>query len=81
MSKFQAYGQDASTVIDGLTIETDSTVLSLYGSIDIRRDKHGLEAITRLKQIIAEAEASLLEEKDLPEKQILPEGSVIKNPF
>lgn len=81
MDKFKSYGKDASTTIEGLTVETDSTVLTIYGSLDIRKDKEGLQAISRLKKIVMEAEASLLKERDLPDKVDLPEGSSIKNPF
>ena len=81
MSTFVPFGPDASTTIGGLTIETDATVLTIYGSFDARRDRIGLEAITRLKEIIEEAEKALLSDEGLPERLETPDDGMTDNPF
>ena len=81
MTTFVPFGPDASTTIGGLTIETDATVLTIYGSLDARRDKIGLKNIARLKEILEEAESSLLSDKELPDHLETFNDGLKDNPF
>ena len=76
------YGRETSITISGLTIETDPTVLSIYGSIDLSRDQAGLEALRNLRAILDEAEAVLMADKNLPDHlPPRPDGPERDNPF
>ncbi len=67
--------------IDDLTIENRVDKVSIYGSIDITRDKRGLE----LAQILAHLFNSVVQaltKEELPESIAPPEAiDVVKNPF
>ena len=81
-TKFTAFGPDAALTLSDLTIETDATMLAIYGSIDIKRDKKGLADLTRLKEIIDKAHCDLTSDHQLPD--VLPDpsaGEEVDNPF
>ncbi len=66
--------------IGDLTIENRLDRLTVYGSLDITRDKEGLKAARDLKAVIDLAVAEL-EKADLPERITLEESETVENPF
>lgn len=66
--------------IGGLTIENRDDRISIFGSLDITRDKEGLESAKTLKAII-DLTLSELESADLPDKITLEESETVENPF
>jgi hypothetical protein len=83
LTKFTPFADDAaSTAIDKLTIENGTEQLSLYGSLDITRDKVGLQHALALKAIIDQAVQSLASDPTLPQR--LPPSDkpkTVSNPF
>jgi hypothetical protein len=68
MTEITPYAEDAGSVeIGGLTVESGSSLLSLYGSLDIGRDRAGLALALRLKAVLDAAVATLQAQADLPE--------------
>ena len=67
--------------IDDLTIENRTDKVSFYGSIDITRDKRGLELARSLK-LLLDSIVERLSQEDLPESIPPPRNiDVVKNPF
>lgn len=67
--------------LDELTIENRTDRVSIYGSIDITRDKRGLELAQRMKHLL-DSIVKRLAQEDLPESIPPPQNiDVIKNPF
>jgi hypothetical protein len=54
--------------------------VSIYGSIDITRDKEGLAIARQLKEIL-DLTLAELEKSDLPEKISLAPADTVDNPF
>jgi hypothetical protein len=73
----------ASTSIGELTIENGRDRMSIYGSLDITRDKRGLEDARRLQTVLAgvvrllEGEGDQLSEKH----EIKADVTRFRNPF
>jgi hypothetical protein len=73
--------ESESLRLDDLTIENRTDRVSLYGSIEITRDKRGLELARSLKNLV-DSLVERLSQEDLPEAIPPPENiAVIKNPF
>ncbi len=73
--------ESESLQIDELTIENRTDKVSIYGSIDITRDKRGLEAARKLSALF-KAMVDKLESEDLPDKLSQPKNmDTVKNPF
>ena len=73
--------ESQSLEIDELTIENRTDRVSLYGSIEITRDKRGLELAQTIKHLLDSIVAKLAQE-DLPESIPPPQNiDVVKNPF
>jgi hypothetical protein len=66
--------------INDLTIENRTDRLSIYGNLDLTRDKEGLAAARMLKEVIDQTVAAL-EQEDLPEKIVLAAVEIVDNPF
>ena len=66
--------------IDGLTIENRLDRISIFGSLDITKDKEGLAAAKTLKAIL-DLTLDELESAELPDKITLDEADIVKNPF
>ena len=83
MTKFMPFADDAgSTAIDKLTIENGTAQISLYGSLDITRDKVGLQHALALKALIDQAVQVLTSDPALPQR--LPpvdNAKTVGNPF
>lgn len=83
MTKLTPFADDAASIgIDKLTIENGKEKLSLYGSIDITRDREGLQRALALKAIVDQAVHALTSDPALPQR--LPpfeKPTTVKNPF
>ncbi len=79
---FMAYENETDSFqIDTLTVENRLDRISVYGSLEITKDKHGLEAALKLKRVIDASIDALKRDKNLPDKiATLPEES-LANPF
>ena len=78
MNPFQNESESAS--IGGLTIENRTDRVSVYGTLDISRDKIGQRDARTLKQVV-DAIVAALDGTDLPEKVAKSETKTAKNPF
>ena len=67
--------------VDGLTIENRTDRVSIYGSLDITRDRRGLEKARRLARLF-DAILERLSQEELPEEMAPPTNiEVVDNPF
>ena len=83
MSKknFRPFKNEADSVeIGDLTIENRVDRVSIFGSIDITKDKTGLSAALQLKSVLDEI-LSELQSADLPEKVEIKAPETVPNPF
>jgi hypothetical protein len=83
MSQFKPFADDSqSQSIGDLTVENGTDRVSIYGSVDLTRDKAGLKRARALKAILDEAVRILDEQPDLPDEIASAEPTVaVKNPF
>jgi hypothetical protein len=78
---FSPYQNEADCIqLADLTIENRLDRISIYGSIDLWKDKCGLKAAQQLKSIIDQTIAEL-EKCDLPNKVELAKSETVANPF
>jgi hypothetical protein len=63
-----------------LTIENRTDRVTIYGSLEVTRDKAGLEAATELKTVI-DSIVAFLGREDLPDKIAFATPKEKKNPF
>lgn len=66
--------------IGDLTIENRLDRVSLFGSLDITRDREGLESARQLKRIL-DLTLAELEGAELPDRITLEAGDSAENPF
>jgi len=66
--------------IGDLTIENRTDRVSIFGSIDISRDKEGLARARELQSILALTLAEL-EGADLPDHIVVEPAETVENPF
>jgi hypothetical protein len=82
MLPIKPYANEAeSLAIGDLTIENRIDQVELYGSIQLTRDKAGLEQARQLKQLLDAVVATLEEDKNLPEKISFKPTDKVDNPF
>jgi hypothetical protein len=83
MSEFHPFADDSrSQSIGDLTVENGTDKVSLYGSLDLTRDKAGLARARDLRAILDSVVRTLEADGDLPETIAPPEPTVVvKNPF
>jgi hypothetical protein len=83
MSQFEPFANDSqSQSVGDLTIENGTDKVSLYGSLNLTRDKAGLKQARALKAILDVAVRVLEQHSDLPDKLAAAEPTVaVKNPF
>jgi hypothetical protein len=72
--------ESETIAIDDLTFENRTDRVSIFGSIDITRDKIGLENVYMLKQQI-DLIYNKLKSEDLPDKIEVLEAKTVENPF
>jgi hypothetical protein len=77
------YADDSAALTIGeFTIENGTDCVVLHGSLDLTRDKAGLERARLLKATVDRIVAVLEGDKSLPDKIAPPEKpSEVKNPF
>lgn len=87
MSSFNAYANDDEVLSirgDALTISNGTTRVTVSGTLEIAKDKRGLEAALALQAAVASIVVALRRQADLPERledePPAPTGS-IDNPF
>jgi len=83
MTKFQPFADDtASLSINDLTIENGTDKIAVYGSLEVTRDKEGLDKARSLKNLMNSIVRALEREKELPD-QVGPVEATqpVKNPF
>ena len=74
--------ESESLGIGDLTIENRTDRVSIYGSIDLTRDKTGLEHARMLKAVLDKLVQALETEKSLPDKIAPPDRpDEVANPF
>ncbi len=79
------YANESEVIqIEGLTIENRMDRISIYGEIDITRDKQGFKAVKELKTVI-DATVKALEagqvKGELPDAITLGKTVSVDNPF
>jgi hypothetical protein len=83
MATMKSYANESDSIgIGGLTIENRTDRVSVYGSIDLTRDKHGLDQAQALRALMDLVIAALEADKELPAHVAPPEKpDKVKNPF
>jgi hypothetical protein len=82
MSTFKPYQNEADSIaIEDLTIENRLDKISVYGSIDLTKDKAGLQQAKQLKELIDATVAALEAEKNLPDHIVVKPAEKVDNPF
>jgi hypothetical protein len=81
MAAFKPFeDEEASVAIDDLTIENRLDRISIYGSVQITKDKAGLQHARKLKELI-DAAVVTLEKENLPDHVVVTPPQKVKNPF
>lgn len=81
MSTFRPFqNEEQSFNIGDLTIENRLDRIEVYGSVQITRDKTGLEHAKALKKLL-DAIVSVLESAPLPDAITIKPAEVVENPF
>ncbi|HEX5329523.1 hypothetical protein [Sulfuricurvum sp.] len=79
---FMAYENETDSFqIDNLSVENRLDRISIYGSLDITKDKHGLEAALKLKRLIDASIDALKRDKHLPDQVEIIPSERVENPF
>lgn len=79
---FMAYENETdSFLIGNLTVENRLDRISLYGSLDLTKDRHGLESALQLKRLIDASIDALKRDRNLPDQITIKEAEKIENPF
>jgi hypothetical protein len=73
--------EEESFAISDLTVENRVDRVSVYGSIELTKDKAGLEQAKALKEVIDAVVAALEAEKSLPDHISVKPTEKVKNPF
>ena len=83
MTRFTPFGDDAASMsIAKLTIENGTDRIALYGSLDLTRDRPGLEHARALKAILDQVVHVLEAQQSLPEAVPAAAASkTVSNPF
>lgn len=82
MSSFTPYqNEEQSLAIDELTVENRLDRISVYGAVELTRDKAGLQHAKALKEVIDAVVATLEQDKNLPEHVEVKPTDKVKNPF
>jgi hypothetical protein len=83
MKTIKPYANESDSVgIADLTVENRTDRVSVYGSIDLTRDKQGLKHARDLRDLLDRVVKALETEKDLPDRVPPPEATdSVENPF
>lgn len=79
---FMAYENETESFqIDEMTIENRLDRISIYGSLELTKDRHGLESALKLKRIIDASIDALKRDKNLPDRIDINPSESVQNPF
>ncbi|MDD4856137.1 MAG: hypothetical protein PHQ22_08465 [Sulfuricurvum sp.] len=79
---FMAYENEVDSLqINNMTVENRLDRISLYGFLELTKDRQGLEYALKLKQIIDASIDALKRDKNLPDQIKVKKAESIKNPF
>lgn len=79
---FMAYENETDAFqIDTLTVENRLDRISIFGSLDLTKDRHGLESALKLKRIIDASIDALKRDKNLPDQITTVAAESVDNPF
>ena len=79
---FMAYENEVdSLLIDNLTVENRLDRISIYGSLDLTKDRQGLEFAMKLKRIVDASIDALKRDRNLPDHINIKAAESVKNPF
>ena len=83
MAKIHPFQNEAESIsLGSFTIENRIDRVTIYGNLDVTRDKAGLADARQLKEIIELIVQALEAEAQLPDKIAPPKATkTIKNPF
>ena len=70
-----------SHAIHDLTVENQLDCVSIYGNLQLTKDRSGLQAAKALQALLNEVVYALEHEEHLPEKIFRQEEQEIENPF
>ena len=78
---FSPYKNESDCIqLGNLTIENRVDRVSIFGSIDLTKDKDGLSMTRELKNIIDQTLAEL-EKSELPDRIVVNPAETVENPF
>lgn len=79
---FMAYENEVDAFqIDDLTVENHLDRISLYGSLELTKDRQGLEYALKLKRIVDASIDALKRDINLPDRIEIKPSESIENPF
>lgn len=79
---FMAYENESDSFnIGDMTVENRLDRISIYGSLDITKDKEGLDNALKLKRIIDASIDALKKVKSLPDRIEVVATDTVENPF
>ena len=83
MAELDPFADEATSLQVGkLTIENRTDRVSLYGQLDLTRDKEGLRQAGRLAAVLRAVVQALEHDPDLPGQVAPPEpAETVENPF
>jgi hypothetical protein len=83
MKTIKPFANESESIgIGDLTIENRTDRVSVYGSLDLTRDREGLRHARDLRALLDKVVQALEAEKRLPDKIAPPEvPQTVKNPF
>ncbi|PWC44808.1 hypothetical protein [Azospirillum sp. TSO22-1] len=83
MKTIKPYANESDSVgIAGLTVENRTDRVSLYGSLDLTRDKDGLQNARALRDLLDRVVTALEADKALPDRIPPPQATDnVDNPF
>lgn len=79
---FMAYENEIDSLqIDTLSVENRLDRISIYGSLELTKDRRGLEYALKLKRIIDTSIDALKRDKNLPDQIEIKAAEDVENPF
>lgn len=79
---FMAYENETDSFqIDDLSVENRLDRISIYGSLELTKDRHGLESAIKLKRLIDASIDALKRDKNLPDYIKVQSAENVQNPF
>lgn len=79
---FMAYENETDSFqIDDLSVENRLDRISIYGSLELTKDRHGLESAIKLKRLIDASIDALKRDKNLPDHIKVQSAENVQNPF